>query len=136
MRSVCLLLAQAVRDQAEGTVDLLGAGIGRLTAAAFPSSPIPLVVFAIIEIEAPECGYPHQLRLECRGPDGQLVAALPPQEITPRPMPEAPYRSIFHGVSLRIDDFSVRAPGDYAFYLLVDQLVLDKIPLYVSPATS
>jgi hypothetical protein len=135
MRSVCLLLALGVSPAEGDTVDLFGAGIINVLATEFPSPPTRLVVYAHLHVEAPECGYTHQLRLECRAPDGAVILAMPLTPFTPQPDPQAPYRPIVHRVEVDVPDFSVPAAGDYGFYLLVDNIVLETVPLYVHPGS-
>jgi hypothetical protein len=126
-----LIVATDVTDGPEGTVNIYEGDFDTLWATGFPAAVPRLVLLCRLILAATECDYPHTLRIELLGPDGEQLLALAPHTFVQARHPTEPYRPVRHRVRCTFAPVQFPAPGDYGFHLLVDNHELANLPFYV-----
>ena len=130
MRVADAFLAEWAQLLPGGRVDARGIGLDTLPASTFPSRHEYLALVLRLEFSASEGEQTHPLRIELLDPDG-YVADQVNGEIVPPINPRERYRPSVVPIVWHLRDFSLPAPGDYAFHVLVHDLEFAVVSLFV-----
>ena len=114
-----------------------GADFERL-AIGVPAGITAIAQFSLVakfRVSPAESAVPHFMRIECAGPTGQRVSLNQNEQIPTKANEQYPDRSSGAVVIAKIG-MGFKSPGEYTFYLVVDDKEVKSIPLMVElPAT-
>ena len=113
----------------EGKVYILGGGIDKIFAKAFPTTHPQMALALKLKLDSSECEREHALEIELWDADGNPAGPkLSAKFEAPR---EDLGRPSYVQLVLNIVGQTFKAAGDYAFKVLVDGQHLKTLPLYL-----
>jgi hypothetical protein len=111
--------ASAAETSPDGRVNVLGAGIDRVEASAFPA-PLPIALVVRFTISPDEAGREHRFQVKGVGPDGAAVFPELEMPFTPAPNPHRPERNATHVFVLSLHGVILPTPGEYTIRFGID----------------
>ncbi len=117
----------------EGKVYLLGGGIDKIFAKAFPAAHPHMALILKLKLDSSECEREHALEIELWDADGNPVGAKLSAKF--EAAREDLGRPSYALLVLNIVGQTFKAAGDYAFKVLVNGQLLKTLPLYLIERT-
>jgi hypothetical protein len=133
-------LADAAQARPGEKFSVLGGGVSRLAARAFPFRHPHLALVMGLSVTAPETNREHEIRFVLLDPDGRELAGAG-GVLRAAPPPDARDSVLTFAVDLWNVGFE--RPGDHSFRILVDgserkrlPLLVDRLPAEPGPAVN
>jgi len=133
-------LADAAQARPGEKFSVLGGGVSRLAARAFPFRHPHLALVIGLAVTAPETNREHEVRFVLLDPDGRELAGAG-GVLRASPPPDARDSVLTFAVDLW--NVAFERPGDHSFRILVDgserkrlPLVVDRLPAEPGPAVN
>jgi Family of unknown function (DUF6941) len=131
-----VLLADATNESG-GKLNILGAGISRLTPAALPSMLPQLALVVRAQLDDEDFERPHRINVEFLAPNGEQV--MPPLEMTVAPEQLRPVRdALLEGetsaaqFTLGMQGLQFTEEGPYEFVVRLDDEEVARYPIVVA----
>ena len=111
-------LADSAQTSTDGKLYVLGGGIDRIFAGKFPAIHESMALVLKLRLHPTECEREHSLEVELWDPDGNPIGGKVSGQFTAERSEKG--RDSFVQLVLNILRAQFKAPGDYAFHVVVD----------------